>query len=141
MKTVESAGIVVYHQTTADIEYLLLHYAAGHWDFAKGHLEPGETKKQAAVRELHEETGLRAALLPDFEDSFSYFFKDYATGERFKKTVYFFVGSVATKDVLLSDEHQDFVWLPFAKVLEKLTYQNAQILLKKADAYINKSKN
>ena len=60
MKAVQSAGIVVYYQENKHIEYLVLQYAAGHWDFEKGHIETGETKEEAAKRELMEEAGLQA---------------------------------------------------------------------------------
>lgn len=36
---------------------------AGLWGFPGGHVEPGETAMAAAVRELHEETGVRATAL------------------------------------------------------------------------------
>lgn len=36
---------------------------AGRWGFPGGHVEPGETALAAAVRELHEETGLRGKAL------------------------------------------------------------------------------
>ena len=38
--------------------------ARGYWDLAKGKLEKGETNLQAAVRELKEETGLKADIYP-----------------------------------------------------------------------------
>ena len=136
MKAVQSAGIVVYYQENKHIEYLVLQYAAGHWDFAKGHIEKGETKEEAAKRELMEETGLKAEVFSGFEDSFSYFYKGYDNGKPIKKTVYFFVGKTKSKNVTLSHEHLDFEWLPYKEALKKLTYQNAKILLKKADAFI-----
>ena len=54
----QSAGIITFIQTDHEILYLVLHYLSGHWDFAKGKLELGETLVQAAQRELFEETGL-----------------------------------------------------------------------------------
>ncbi|HZJ10658.1 MAG TPA: NUDIX domain-containing protein [Trueperaceae bacterium] len=39
---------------------LVLRHAGGNWVFPKGHLEPGETALQAALREVEEEAGVRA---------------------------------------------------------------------------------
>lgn len=40
---------------------LLLRQMNGNWVFPKGHLEPGESPLQAALREVQEETGVHAA--------------------------------------------------------------------------------
>ncbi|ADV68190.1 NUDIX hydrolase [Deinococcus maricopensis] len=53
------AGGVVFN---AHGDVLLVQYANGGWTFPKGHLERGETPEQAAVREVEEETGVRATI-------------------------------------------------------------------------------
>jgi len=134
-----SAGIVVYHVTSQGImEYLVLQYGAGHWDFAKGKLEDGETKIEAAIRELHEETELSGVeIKPGFEESLLYRFKDF-TGKMIEKTVHFFVGQLLEKgEVQLSHEHKDYKWLPYNQAIQLLTYQNAKDVLSHADAFLN----
>ncbi len=135
MKQVESAGIIVYCRIDNEVEYLLLHYSAGHWDFPKGKIEKGETKNQAALRELFEETGLHTIIQPNFEGRLSYFFYVF-DGERAHKTVYFFVGQVKKQKIVLSREHQGFDWLPFTLALKQLTYDNAKHVLRKANGFI-----
>jgi bis(5'-nucleosidyl)-tetraphosphatase len=136
MKHIFSAGIIVYRIENEQVEYLLLQYGAGHWDFAKGKIEKDETKKEAALRELQEETGLSADIEPDFEETFSYIFHDYDK-QLAQKTVYFFIGQATHYNVILSDEHIDYAWLTHKQALEKLTYDNAKKVLKKAHKYNN----
>ncbi len=145
MKHLFSAGIIVYRIHHKQIEYLLLQYAtgywnfekgkieyeAGHWDFAKGKIENGETKQEAALRELQEEAGISATIEANFEETFSYIFHDYDK-QLTKKTVYFFIGEATSDTITLSHEHIDYAWLPYEQALERLTYDNAKELLKKA---------
>lgn len=139
MKQVYSAGIVLFSQKNDNIKYLLLHYCDGHWDFPKGHIDPGETKQQTAHRELLEETGLRAILKPGFETNISYIFSNKEQ-QKVQKTVYFFIGKLKeNKKVVLSHEHKDFLWLPFDSALEKLTYHNSKEILRKANSFIKKT--
>ena len=141
MKKQVSGGIVVYNKDKDNkVEYLLLQYGAGHWDFPKGKLEQGESKDQAARRELTEETGLHDVTIHDgFEESLVYQFNDFR-GYPVEKTVYFFVGEVPYKGpITLSHEHQAYAWLPYEKALEMLTYQNAKNVLIKAHAFLNKN--
>lgn len=42
-----------------DIEILLIQDSKNRWTIPKGHIEPGETAKQTAIREIGEESGLR----------------------------------------------------------------------------------
>ena len=63
-----SAGAVIFRNEPGKKLYLLLHYESGHWDFAKGHVEKGETIEQTIGRECEEETGIRDL---EFIDGFS----------------------------------------------------------------------
>lgn len=54
-----SGGIVFrMSRDNKDIEILLIQDSKNRWTIPKGHIEPGETAKQTAVREIGEESGL-----------------------------------------------------------------------------------
>ncbi len=55
-----SGGIVFrFTKDKKDIDVLLIQDSKGRWTIPKGHIEPGETAKMTARREIEEETGLR----------------------------------------------------------------------------------
>lgn len=132
-----SAGLVLYTDNNKTREYLLLHYLSGHWDFPKGKIEPGESKEQAALRELKEETGLSADIVEGFERSLGYWFKDYKSGELVYKTVYFFIGYTDQTNVTLSSEHIDYIWLPYDQAHAYTTFENARHILEKVEYFLN----
>jgi 8-oxo-dGTP pyrophosphatase MutT (NUDIX family) len=138
MLKVVSAGVIIFFESDQQRQYLLLHYVAGHWDFPKGKLEPSETYIEAALRELHEETGLNGIIIDGFQESFVYKFNQYPDGALAEKTVHFFIGRVEHKQVILSDEHLDHKWLSYTEAMNLLTYDNAKRSLEKADHFLNK---
>lgn len=129
-----SAGFVVYRLSPEGVaQYLLLDYGR-HWDFPKGHLERGEDDLAAARRELFEETGISdVEPRPDFHHEITYYFRDRKKG-LIRKTVAFFLGRTQARpaDVVLSDEHEGFVFLPFDAAIRQVTYPNARQVLKLA---------
>ncbi len=55
-----SGGIIFrFTKDRKDIEILLIQDSKGRWTIPKGHIEPGETAKVTARREIEEETGLK----------------------------------------------------------------------------------
>jgi len=134
----KSAGAIVIHRSGSKIEYLILHYPAGHWDFPKGNVEKGESELDAAIREIGEETGLTdLRLINGFKRMIQYY---YRKGDQLvKKTVTFYLAESKTKDVKLSYEHQGFIWLPIDEALAKVTYQNARNVLKEAHQFLTQT--
>lgn len=135
-----SAGAIIYYSENGHTLYLILQYAGGHWDIPKGHIEAGETRVQAAIREIKEETNLDVIVDQGFEKSFSYLFRN-PHGILVSKTVYIFVAQAFNKDVILSHEHKNFAWLPFDKITDKTTYENTREVLRAAQNYIKKAGN
>lgn len=139
MQQIHSAGIILFFaHDDAHRQYLLLHYQAGHWEFPKGKVEPGEGKEQAAQRELAEETGLTAELMPGFMYTFDYTL-DYH-GHSAHKTVDLYIGRTGRQQVLLSSEHKGYAWLPYERAMKQLTYENARRALEKAEYYLKSKK-
>ena len=57
---IQSAGVIIVDREKDTSDPLILCLRAyNNWGFPKGRVEQGETKKQAAVRETLEETGLK----------------------------------------------------------------------------------
>jgi diadenosine hexaphosphate hydrolase (ATP-forming) len=64
LRVVPGAGGVVFNHTE---KVLLLGHISGHWVFPKGHIDPGESALEAALREVEEEAGVVATCsAPDF---------------------------------------------------------------------------
>ncbi|OAG12925.1 NUDIX domain-containing protein, partial [Paraphaeosphaeria sporulosa] len=65
-KFVESCGAILFDLTNpSDIKVCVIqHKSTGEWHFAKGRRNQGEARKDAAIREVMEETGFRCQLLP-----------------------------------------------------------------------------
>ncbi len=126
-----SAGVVVYRDHAGRREYLLLDYGR-HWDYPKGHLENGENDRQAAMRELREETGLSEGveILPGFCREILYHFRSSTKG-LIRKEVAFFVARLVDPDspVALSHEHVGCAWLTREDAMARLTFDNAKAVL------------
>jgi 8-oxo-dGTP pyrophosphatase MutT (NUDIX family) len=130
----KSCGAVVFLKN-AEVNYLMLHYEAGHWDFVKGNVEPNENEKDTVIRELKEETGIVDAQFVDgFREKIEYFYR--RQGTTIHKEVVFFLIETHTEQVKLSYEHVGYTWLNYQRAMEKLTFKNAKDVLQKAHALL-----
>ena len=61
-----SCGAVVFTRKGGAVRYVIIRSLEGVYGFPKGHMEPGETEEQTALREIGEEVGLAPRLVPGF---------------------------------------------------------------------------
>jgi bis(5'-nucleosidyl)-tetraphosphatase len=131
-----SAGAVIFSiKYPRDVNFLLLKYSAGHWDFPKGNIENGEDETQAACREIQEETGIEnVVFLKGFERKVTYNYRREQNLVR--KEVIFFLAKADSQRVILSNEHIAYSWNKFDNALAKLTYKTAKDILINANNFL-----
>jgi len=136
MREQKSAGIVLFRNASNKNEFLLLNYPQGHWDFVKGKVELGEIPHETALRETKEETGISdIEFIDGFEESVEYDFR--FKKENIHKKVIFFLAKTNEKNIKLSHEHNDYLWLEYNDALKKTTFENAKNVLTKANEFLS----
>ena len=144
----KSAGAIIFRREDGKIYYLVLRYIPGHWEFARGHVEKGESEEETVKREVFEETGLKdIKLLPGFREYSKFFFRQYrknvTEADRKKgktpwvfKLVIYYLAETKTKQISLSKENTAFLWLPIDEAIKRTTHKNAKALLAKANEFV-----
>jgi 8-oxo-dGTP diphosphatase len=97
------------------------------WSLPKGKLEAGESHEDAAVREVHEETGLRCRMGAELSS------QDYTDRKGRPKTVRWWVMDVLADEGLRPSEEVDARrWIPVEQAETFLTYEHDRELVREA---------
>lgn len=135
MKREFSAGGIVFKKLKVESGKLkvdnVLWLVAQHsqhkgWVFPKGLIgdeKEDETRHETAVREVEEETGVKAKIISELKKPVTYFYT--FEGEKIFKKVYYFLMEYVSGDIKDHDWEMSAVeWLETDKVLERLTYKS-----------------
>src|SRR3972149_7847298 len=94
------------------------------WDFPKGHREIYESEEQTALREVEEETGVKAEIIERVGET-KYFY--YEEGERVLKTVAFYLMKyVGEGEATTAFEVSGTKWLAPGGVVNQLTFKDTK---------------
>lgn len=135
-----SAGGIVFKKENGKTFILVSQHSGHHgWVFPKGligdHIK-NEKKEDTAVREVEEETGIKAKILKPVEPT-TYWYN--WEGEKVRKTVYYFIMEATGGDISKHDSEMENVeWLPTSEIEKRLTYDSDKNSWKKAKNEIEK---
>lgn len=136
-KLERSCGAVVFTRKAGLIQFVIIRSLAGRYGFPKGHMEPGETEEQTALREIREEVGLRPRLIPGFrtEDEF---LLPQKPGTR-KRVVYFLAEYEGQPLRPLRTELRSATLMPYALAMEALEFESIRRILTQANEFLSRS--
>lgn len=126
MKVVEQAGGIVFRHKRAGISILLVRAKrdSTKWIFPKGHIEPGESARAAAVRETREEAGVKGKAIGRIgkPDEFQW------AGQRYRVR-YFLIRMISETD---ETDGREKAWFPVHKALKRISFKSARALVREA---------
>jgi 8-oxo-dGTP pyrophosphatase MutT (NUDIX family) len=124
------AGGVVFRRSDSQICYLVVSSSDGlNWVLPKGHIEPGESPEEAALRELEEEAGVIGEIL------------EHLSARQFKKrdkdaTVqYFLIRELGATE---ATENRTVRWEEELAALQLLTFEEARAALLEGAAIVRR---
>jgi 8-oxo-dGTP pyrophosphatase MutT (NUDIX family) len=135
--TVEiSAGGFVVSKKDSSLVALMARFNRGgklEWCIPKGHLEVGETHEQAAIREVFEETGLKAEIT-DYLGDVSYTFNQ--KGKNVSKTVHVYLMNQISGELSMehdpNHEASELAWVKLDELITKLSHGSEKRIAKVA---------
>ena len=125
---VHQAGAVVYRERGSR-EFLIVRArrTPEQWIFPKGHIEPGESAEDAALREAREEAGVIGRVIGPLSAI------EFVFDGRPVRVQYFLV---TAEGRALEHEAREQAWLPFDDARAHLSHADAQRVLDQAVALI-----
>lgn len=132
MKQEKSCGAIILKEQDEELKVLLVKHNAGHWAFAKGHVEANETEEQTALREIKEETNLDVKLDTNFRTTVKYSPMEDVE----KEVVYFLAYRAQGNETPQLEEISQIQWLNLEEAKNIITYERDKEILQKVQKYL-----
>jgi len=107
----------------------------------KGIVDPGEDAAQTAVREVFEETGIRAAIITKLADIKYVYVRSWGDKQRVFKIVSFFLlryesGEIDNVTREMRIEVKQALWIPLEGAERRLSYRGERDVIRKAQEWL-----
>lgn len=125
-----SGGIVFrFAKDKKDIEILLIQDSKGRWTIPKGHIEPGETAKMTARREIEEETGLKNVSILTWLGKIHFKYRRLDKLVLMTTQIYL-VQSIDSHEMPTPEKWMKGIrWFKFTDALEAIEYEDIEKLM------------
>lgn len=133
-----AAGVVILLDPDAQL-FLLHQRDEDRWCFPKGHVDPGESLADAALREVAEETGFEQVVLSEEIHEVSYRFYHPRRRLNVYKTVVYFLGRTRERHPHLEPIFDRFEWISPTKARARVTYASDREVLDAARKALRKT--
>lgn len=127
-----SSGAVLYCEREGQRLYAVVTELSGNTGLPKGHVEQGESNEEAALREIYEETGIRAQIVPGFEGELV-----YPQGRGMLKHFYYFLAWFDASAPFRTGDVVEAELLPYDQAMKKLSFMDVRQLLRRAEVFLN----
>ena len=105
---------------------LLVKHRKGHVGFSKGHPEKNETDKEAAIREIKEETNIDVEIISD-----KIYKETYSPEEGvIKDVIYFLARKLSGEDKPQEEEVAQIIWVDVEKAFDEITFEESKQVLR-----------
>ena len=127
-----SSGGVVALRVDGKVHLLLIRDPYGKWGLPKGHLENGESSREAALREVSEETGLTCLDPGPSLGTIDWYFR--LKGDLVHKFCDYFlmVSSEGETNPEVAEGITECRWLPVEEAIATVAYDNAREVVTRA---------
>ena len=131
-----SCGAVVFTRAGGKTRYVIVRSLEGIYGFPKGHMEPGETEEQTALREIREEVGLNVRLIPGFRTE-----EEHPLPKKpgvIKRVTYFLAEYEDQPLRPQEEELMDAALMEYGEAMAAFQYERNGTILKEARAFLEK---
>jgi len=140
LRETTAGGVVFRRSQKGEVEILLTQDAKNRWTIAKGHIEPGETPRQTAEREIQEETGLKEMKVLNHLGKTQFRYRRQNSLVLMTMHI-FLVKALGDTNALTKEEWMNGIgWFPFVKALDMVEYEGIEKLMLLASKQIRQEK-
>ena len=134
MKYEVSSGAVVFTRKDNEIYFVIVKSLEGFYGFPKGHIEGNEAEEEAALREIHEEIGIRPQIITGFRTSDEH---SIPNKKDVIKRIIYFLAEYYNQQICYQEEELEGAYLmTYEEAMGAFQFESSKRILNEAKEFI-----